>query len=229
MFISTSNLRKVFNISYRIIYSGIENDIIFFVEGCQEIYLDINYVEHIQITFSLDHSKRGDLSINIISPSGTVSPILDNRNEDDSNLGFSNWTMTSVHFWGENPRGKWLVKFKDGSIYTNKRTGFIRDCILKVHGTNQITYYQTLFQERMKSLERRRNLIHRINYYRHSKIPLEYSIEKTQMIKDLLNYISYLKINTLIKRIRNNIQHYQNLGYQYLKIRPFNRNIFIRF
>ena len=44
---------------------------------------------------------------------GSVSMLLSRRPLDTSVLGFRNWNLTSVHFWGENPRGQWRMLIRD--------------------------------------------------------------------------------------------------------------------
>ena len=39
--------------------------------------------------------------------------LLSRRPLDTSVLGFRNWNLTSVHFWGENPRGQWRMLIRD--------------------------------------------------------------------------------------------------------------------
>ncbi|KII71647.1 Neuroendocrine convertase 1 [Thelohanellus kitauei] len=166
-------------------------DIFFKVIEC-----NVNYVEHLQITFSADLERRGDLAIDIISPQGTISPLLDTRNEDDSNQGFENWTMTSVHFWGENPRGIWLVRFKDANKYRKKHIQVIIDCVLMVHGTLEISFYQSLFLE----FKNNNTVIHRdkVDKYtnRRSTIPTTYQLNKR--LNELLQYMKYINLQNYI-------------------------------
>src|SRR5689334_6661381 len=44
---------------------------------------------------------------------GSVSMLMSRRPADDDQSGFKNWTFTSVHLWGENPRGRWLLMIRD--------------------------------------------------------------------------------------------------------------------
>eukprot|EP00064_Thunnus_orientalis_P018120 superscaffoldBa00004070_g18211 len=64
---------------------------------------------------------RGDLSISLESPGGTVSMLLDTRPHDASTAGLKNWTLMTVHSWGEHPRGLWTLQVTD-----NK--GSVRSC-----------------------------------------------------------------------------------------------------
>ncbi|XP_068085215.1 furin-like protease 1 isoform X2 [Anabrus simplex] len=70
----------------------------------------INYLEHVVVTLTLKHRKRGLLEMFIISPSGTVSQILTKRKNDFMTSGFKNWKFMSVNLWGENPVGVWQLR-----------------------------------------------------------------------------------------------------------------------
>ena len=53
--------------------------------------------------------KRGDLRIELLSPSGTRSILLPYRDSDVFPGMYQNWPFMSVHFWGENPAGQWTL------------------------------------------------------------------------------------------------------------------------
>nr|XP_027220554.1 proprotein convertase subtilisin/kexin type 4-like [Penaeus vannamei] len=72
-------------------------------------------VEHVVANITLSHKQRGMLRIYIVSPSGTASQVLTHRRRDKSTSGFTRWGFMSVHFWGENPEGRWAVAIKDDS------------------------------------------------------------------------------------------------------------------
>ena len=66
------------------------------------------------------HPRRGDIKIELTSPSGTKSILLPYRHYDFVNEeGYDSWPFMSVHFWGENPSGTWRLKitYKSGSGY----------------------------------------------------------------------------------------------------------------
>ena len=82
--------------------------------GCME---NIKFLEHFHIVINLSSgARRGDLSVSVTSPMGTTSELLGRRPFDDIRTGFSlfgKWPMMSVHFWGENPVGKWTLVVKN--------------------------------------------------------------------------------------------------------------------
>ncbi len=82
------------------------------------------------------HTRRGDIKIELTSPQGTTSTLLPYRNYDFVNEeGYDNWPIMSVHFWGENPAGTWTLK-----VTFKSRTGYVSmsDLSVKLYGTSQI-------------------------------------------------------------------------------------------
>ena len=72
-------------------------------------------LEHVQFNVSIDHRRRGDLVIDLISPSGTTSRLLAKRPGDDGTR-LAYWPFMTVEFWDENPRGEWTVKIRDEKV-----------------------------------------------------------------------------------------------------------------
>jgi kexin len=69
-------------------------------------------VEHAVVTLSATHPYRGDLKVEIISPSGMTSVVGAVRGAD-SNDNFSAWNFMSVRHWGEPAAGTWTVRVAD--------------------------------------------------------------------------------------------------------------------
>ncbi|XP_017268681.2 furin-like protease kpc-1 [Kryptolebias marmoratus] len=90
-------------------------------EGCKGKSYEVNTLEHVQVRVSINAVCRGDLSISVESPGGTVSLLLDTRPNDASAAGLKNWTLMTVHCWGEQPRGLWTLKVTD-------HKGTVRSC-----------------------------------------------------------------------------------------------------
>ena len=82
----------------------------------------IRYLEHvvIQISVSIPNNTfnvtRGNLQINVTSPSGTRSTILHPRPFDNQPGGYIDWPFMSLMFWGENPTGQWTLSIMTGNI-----------------------------------------------------------------------------------------------------------------
>jgi len=87
------------------------------VEGgdCAELEFNIEpqniqQLEHVDLHINIDtHDKpRGDMVMNLISPEGTNSRMLEYRSGDTtSNIHF---TFNTVLNWGEDPEGTWTLK-----------------------------------------------------------------------------------------------------------------------
>ncbi|XP_029474394.1 neuroendocrine convertase 1 [Rhinatrema bivittatum] len=95
----------------------------------------IKSLEHVQVEATIEYSRRGDLHISLTSPSGTNTVLLAERERDASDKGFKNWDFMSVHTWGENPAGTWVLQITDkGGRLENE--GQIVNWKLILHGTS---------------------------------------------------------------------------------------------
>lgn len=56
-------------------------------------------LEHVTVSMNVEHQKRGDLSVDLISPSGLVSHLATTRKLDLSEEGYADWTFMSVVHW----------------------------------------------------------------------------------------------------------------------------------
>ncbi|XP_068609494.1 proprotein convertase subtilisin/kexin type 5 [Brachionichthys hirsutus] len=126
----------------RTIHPGSTLTSVFQSAGCSDKHLQhVAYVEHVVVLVTIAHSRRGDLSITLTSPSGTVSQLLDNRPLDDSTEGFQNWEFMSTHFWGEKAAGKWTLKIQDTpSQRAGAERGTLQGGSLMIYGTAQRPY-----------------------------------------------------------------------------------------
>lgn len=108
-------------------------------EACQGTETQVNYIEHVQAVITLNSTRRGDVTLHLVSPMGTKSMILSRRpNDDDGHDGFVKWPFMTTHTWGENPRGKWRLEVRhDGNAV---QSGFIKEWTLMVHGTKEQPY-----------------------------------------------------------------------------------------
>ncbi|KAJ4165820.1 hypothetical protein LMH87_007434 [Akanthomyces muscarius] len=89
-------------------------------------------LEHVTVTMNVDHTRRGDLSVDLISPDNVVSHIATTRKMDSHGTGYVDWTFMSVAHWGEKGVGKWTVVVKDSNV--NEHSGKFVDWHLKLWG-----------------------------------------------------------------------------------------------
>ena len=60
---------------------------------------NLERVEHVTVTMNVEHTQRGDLSVDLISPENVVSHLAVEREKDVEKVGFDNWTFMSVVHW----------------------------------------------------------------------------------------------------------------------------------
>jgi kexin len=60
---------------------------------------NLENVEHVTVTMNVEHTNRGDLSVDLISPDGVTSHIATTRKFDSSKDGYDDWTFMSVAHW----------------------------------------------------------------------------------------------------------------------------------
>ncbi|KAJ1328813.1 hypothetical protein BSLG_009900 [Batrachochytrium salamandrivorans] len=76
-------------------------------------------LEHITVTVDIKHTRRGDITIHLVSPLNVQSRLIEGRNFDESGDGFKNWTMMTVMHWDEAIVGRWkLVVIDDRNAST---------------------------------------------------------------------------------------------------------------
>lgn len=93
---------------------------------------NLERLEHITVTMNVDHTRRGDLSVELRSPSGIVSHLSTSRNRDNDRSGYVDWTFMSVAHWGESGEGSWTVIVKD--TVENEHSGTLVDWKLNLFG-----------------------------------------------------------------------------------------------
>ncbi|TRY57783.1 hypothetical protein DNTS_012046 [Danionella cerebrum] len=100
------------------------------------------FLEHVVIRVLIVHPRRGDLEINLISPSGTRSQLLAQRFFDNSNEGFRNWEFMSVHCWGERAEGTWTLEISDSpsQLRNPEVLGKLKEWTLILYGTSEHPY-----------------------------------------------------------------------------------------
>ncbi|KAJ5169754.1 Proprotein convertase P [Penicillium coprophilum] len=93
---------------------------------------NIAKLEHVTVTMNVNHTRRGDISVELHSPAGIVSYLSVAREKDDMAVGYDDWTFMSVAHWGESPIGNWSVIVKDTNV--NEHSGTFIDWRLNLWG-----------------------------------------------------------------------------------------------
>jgi len=60
---------------------------------------NLERLEHVTVTMNVEHGRRGDLSVDLISPNKIVSHLAVTRTPDESTEGYDDWTFMSVVHW----------------------------------------------------------------------------------------------------------------------------------
>ncbi|PNP86030.1 hypothetical protein FNYG_01086 [Fusarium nygamai] len=104
------------------------------LEVTEDMLKDSNLarVEHITVTMNVEHTRRGDLSVDLISPDNVVSHLAVARRGDAKEEGYIDWTFMSVAHWGESGVGKWTIVVRDTE--KNSFKGSFTDWRLKLWG-----------------------------------------------------------------------------------------------
>ncbi|KAI9662864.1 MAG: pheromone processing endoprotease [Bathelium mastoideum] len=93
---------------------------------------NLERVEHVTVTMNVEHTRRGDLSVELRSPTGVVSHLSTARRNDAAAAGYVDWTFMSVAHWGESGIGTWTVVLKD--TVENEHQGTFVDWRIKLWG-----------------------------------------------------------------------------------------------
>lgn len=118
----------------------------------------------LDVVLSYD-SRRGDITLILESPSGTVSYVMTPRPKD-SNIthnksGNINWTFTSVHFWGENIQGKWKLSLKydlEDLLHVHNLSATLISWKLHFYGTTKAKINLHRIYHRQLNLYRKKNI-----------------------------------------------------------------------
>ncbi|XP_010627685.1 proprotein convertase subtilisin/kexin type 7 isoform X2 [Fukomys damarensis] len=70
-------------------------------------------LEHVAVTVSIAHPRRGSLELKLFCPSGMVSLIGAPRSMDSDPNGFEDWTFSTVRCWGERAKGTYRLVIRD--------------------------------------------------------------------------------------------------------------------
>lgn len=60
---------------------------------------NLKRVEHVTVTMNVDHTRRGDLSVDLVSPNKVISHLSVPRRLDNEKSGYEDWTFMSVVHW----------------------------------------------------------------------------------------------------------------------------------
>lgn len=107
-------------------------------------------IDHVEVSVSITHSNIGDLVLELISPDGTKSVLLnrilvdpDSTTDRGSTADGIDWTFSTTHDWGESSVGDWTLVVRDA---VTGEVGTLNSWSLKIFGdlaSNDDTYIYT--------------------------------------------------------------------------------------
>ncbi|CAH1796811.1 unnamed protein product [Owenia fusiformis] len=74
---------------------------------------ELNTLEYVQVSVSLDHQHRGHVKILLLDPHGAISVLGAPRPHDSSGAGLRDWLFSTVRCWGQVPYGEWTLVISD--------------------------------------------------------------------------------------------------------------------
>jgi proprotein convertase subtilisin/kexin type 1 len=120
--------------------SGEAVEVEFNTDGCEGQKNEIRYLEHVTIKVHITHERRGQVFVELESPMGTRTALLLERPDDASTAGFNNWTFMTLHNWGEQPRGTWILRVADRS--NGGYSGSLNNATITLYGTKEQPEHQ---------------------------------------------------------------------------------------
>ena len=99
-------------------------------------------IDWVELDITLQNARNGDLTIELISPDGTDSVLLDHPNGGTNAAANLNFTFSTNHNWGETPNGNWTVVVHDtGTNGTDSIVSYSLRIYGDDHGTNDTYFY----------------------------------------------------------------------------------------
>ncbi|NXC26567.1 PCSK7 convertase, partial [Campylorhamphus procurvoides] len=92
-------------------------------------------LEHVAVTVTITHPRRGNLEIRLFCPSGMMSLIGTTRSMDSDPNGFSDWTFSTVRCWGEEAQGTYRLVVRDIGD-ESLRPGTLKQWQLTLYGSS---------------------------------------------------------------------------------------------
>ncbi|XP_065553483.1 proprotein convertase subtilisin/kexin type 7 isoform X2 [Lathamus discolor] len=106
-------------------------------------------LEHVAVTVTITHPRRGNLEIRLFCPSGMMSLIGTARSMDSDPNGFADWTFSTVRCWGEEAQGTYRLVIRDMGD-ESLRPGTLKQWQLTLYGSS---WSPAEMKERQRLLE----------------------------------------------------------------------------
>jgi subtilisin-like proprotein convertase family protein len=86
-------------------------------------------LEAVEVIVDIQHTYIGDIEVELVAPSGTVSLLTKQRSDGTDNM--NDYRLTSLRHWGESSQGTWTLRVSDRDPGT---TGTWKNYEIKVFG-----------------------------------------------------------------------------------------------
>uniref|UniRef100_A0AC35TMB1 P/Homo B domain-containing protein n=1 Tax=Rhabditophanes sp. KR3021 TaxID=114890 RepID=A0AC35TMB1_9BILA len=106
--------------------------------GCHGKSFEVNFIETVQLSITGSSQYRGNLTIDLISPSGTQSQLMFGRKFDNNTL-INNWKLNTLAFWGESAKGTWKLLLHSAGCQS-----MISNFFFTVYGTKENVYQNNI-------------------------------------------------------------------------------------
>uniref|UniRef100_A0A672MGG6 Proprotein convertase subtilisin/kexin type 7-like n=1 Tax=Sinocyclocheilus grahami TaxID=75366 RepID=A0A672MGG6_SINGR len=91
-------------------------------------------LEHVSVTVTIVHPRRGNVEIRLVCPSGMSSLIGAQRSLDVDTTGFTDWTFSTVRCWGERAEGQYTLQITD--YKSTLSSGVLKHWKLTLYGSS---------------------------------------------------------------------------------------------
>ncbi|KAJ1190028.1 hypothetical protein NDU88_006768 [Pleurodeles waltl] len=112
----------------------------------------IKTLEHVAVTVTITHPRRGNLEIKLFCPSGISSLIGAIRSIDTDSSGYVDWTFSTVRCWGEEAEGTYRISIIDTGEKSMAK-GTVKQWHLTLYGSswtlNEVQARQRLVEHAM--------------------------------------------------------------------------------
>ncbi|TWW76684.1 proprotein convertase subtilisin/kexin type 7 [Takifugu flavidus] len=108
-------------------------------------------LEHVAVTVTITHPRRGALEIVLVCPSGMTSVIGARRVIDRDPSGYQDWTFSTVRCWGERAEGRYTLRISDHQEPSSKKVaslGELKRWTLTLYGSS-MTYSEVKARQRV--------------------------------------------------------------------------------
>ncbi|XP_075695929.1 proprotein convertase subtilisin/kexin type 7 [Rhinoderma darwinii] len=113
-------------------------DLIWNVTSADLLLSGMKTLEHVAVTVTIAHQRRGNVQLLLFCPSGMSSLIGAARKIDADPSGLADWTFSTVRCWGEDAEGTYRLQVSDMINEPDKR-GVFQTWQLTLYGSSWTT------------------------------------------------------------------------------------------